>query len=84
MMKIDLRRLVGRVFPIVQWSRLYDVNTAVGDLIAGITIALTLIPQSIAYASLAGFEPQVRIDKFLDCGFFLLHSCLDQSHSKST
>nr|XP_032523263.1 sodium-independent sulfate anion transporter-like isoform X1 [Danaus plexippus plexippus] len=77
MMKIDLRRLVGRVFPIVQWSRLYDVNTAVGDLIAGITIALTLIPQSIAYASLAGFEPQYGLYASFAGGFVyaLLGTC---------
>ncbi|CAK1596252.1 unnamed protein product [Parnassius mnemosyne] len=51
-------RLASRVFPIVRWSRSYDFRTGIGDLIAGITVALTLIPQSIAYASLAGFEPQ--------------------------
>lgn len=52
-------RLVGGVFPILRWSKSYDLKTAIGDLIAGVTVALTLIPQSIAYASLAGFEPQV-------------------------
>ncbi|KAJ0177281.1 hypothetical protein K1T71_007290 [Dendrolimus kikuchii] len=51
-------RFVGGVFPILRWSKSYDLKTAIGDLIAGITVALTLIPQSIAYASLAGFEPQ--------------------------
>ncbi|CAK1547249.1 unnamed protein product [Leptosia nina] len=55
---LDPRRLAGRVFPIVSWSRSYELRTGIGDLIAGITVALTLIPQSIAYASLAGFEPQ--------------------------
>ncbi|CAB3224267.1 unnamed protein product [Arctia plantaginis] len=52
------RRLISGLFPILRWSRSYDVGQAAGDLIAGITIALTLIPQSMAYASLAGFEPQ--------------------------
>nr|XP_021189016.2 sodium-independent sulfate anion transporter [Helicoverpa armigera] len=52
------KKLIRRVFPILQWSRTYDARAGVGDLIAGITIALTLVPQSIAYASLAGFEPQ--------------------------
>ncbi|XP_072931925.1 sodium-independent sulfate anion transporter-like [Epargyreus clarus] len=51
-------QLAGRVLPILRWSRTYDLRTGIGDLIAGITVALTLIPQSIAYASLAGFEPQ--------------------------
>lgn len=60
----DPRRLISGLFPILRWSRSYDIGHAVGDLIAGITIALTLIPQSMAYASLAGFEPQVR---YLSC-----------------
>ena len=59
MLKVDPLRLIGRVFPIVQWARTYDAQKGIGDLIAGITVALTLVPQSIAYASLAGFEPQV-------------------------
>lgn len=60
MLKVDPRQLVGRVLPILRWSRSYDAKTGIGDLIAGITVALTLVPQSIAYASLAGFEPQVK------------------------
>ncbi|XP_023942591.2 sodium-independent sulfate anion transporter [Bicyclus anynana] len=58
MLKVQPRQLVGRVFPILNWSKSYNTETGVGDLIAGITVALTLVPQSIAYASLAGFEPQ--------------------------
>ncbi|XP_073945401.1 sodium-independent sulfate anion transporter-like [Choristoneura fumiferana] len=54
----DPKLLVGNIFPIFSWAKNYDLGTAVGDLIAGITVALTLIPQSIAYASLAGLEPQ--------------------------
>lgn len=60
-MKLKLpspKRLVCSAFPILRWSRTYDTSSAVGDLIAGVTVALTLVPQSIAYASLAGFEPQ--------------------------
>ncbi|CAH2037358.1 unnamed protein product, partial [Iphiclides podalirius] len=62
-------RLVGRVFPIVRWSRNYNLRTGIGDLIAGITIALTLIPQSIAYASLAGLEPQFGLYASFAGGF---------------
>ncbi|XP_063825015.1 sodium-independent sulfate anion transporter-like isoform X1 [Ostrinia nubilalis] len=70
MMKlIDPKRFLASVFPILQWSRSYDVRNGVGDLIAGITVALTLIPQSIAYASLAGFEPQYGLYASLLGGF---------------
>ncbi|XP_026317607.1 sodium-independent sulfate anion transporter-like isoform X2 [Hyposmocoma kahamanoa] len=54
----DPRRIAAQLFPIVQWSRQYGADVAIGDVIAGFTVALTLIPQSIAYASLAGLEPQ--------------------------
>ncbi|XP_026724924.1 sodium-independent sulfate anion transporter-like [Trichoplusia ni] len=57
-LKISPKRIFMGLFPIIQWSKTYSSEKAIGDLIAGITIALTLIPQSIAYASLAGFEPQ--------------------------
>lgn len=32
-----------------------------GDLIAGFTIGLTVLPQSIAYAAIAGIPAQVKI-----------------------
>jgi len=31
-----------------------------GDLVAGLTVALTLIPQSIAYAQIANLDSEVR------------------------
>lgn len=39
--------------PITVWLPKYDKLTALSDLVAGITLGLTLVPQSIAYASLA-------------------------------
>ncbi|VVC87142.1 unnamed protein product [Leptidea sinapis] len=63
------KRLVGRVFPIVEWARTYDLRTGIGDLIAGVTVALTLVPQSIAYAALAGYEPQYGLYASLTGGF---------------
>ena len=43
---------------ILSWIGLYDREKAVSDLIAGITLGLTIIPQSIAYASLAGLSSE--------------------------
>ncbi|KAJ9600808.1 hypothetical protein L9F63_001020 [Diploptera punctata] len=51
-------RLVKRKLPVIEWLPKYNTNKAVADLIAGITVGLTLIPQSIAYAALAGLHPQ--------------------------
>lgn len=49
--------LLRRIF-ILTWIRDYDRQKAVADLIAGITLGLTIIPQSIAYASLAGLSSE--------------------------
>ncbi|XP_023245583.1 sodium-independent sulfate anion transporter-like isoform X2 [Copidosoma floridanum] len=44
--------------PIFKWLPKYNKYKAVSDVIAGVTIGLTMIPQSIAYATLAGLSAQ--------------------------
>ncbi len=46
--------LLKRLFPFLGWFENLDVVTVRADLIAGVTVALVLIPQSMAYAQLAG------------------------------
>ena len=46
-------------FPGVNWARNYNLDCFLGDLIAGLTTALTVIPQGIGYAPLAGLPLQV-------------------------
>ncbi|XP_071444272.1 sodium-independent sulfate anion transporter-like [Hetaerina americana] len=43
---------------ILQWLPKYTKDDVVCDVIAGITLGLTMLPQSIAYALLAGLSPQ--------------------------
>lgn len=43
----------------------YSSSDAVGDLVAGITVGLTVIPQALAYAGIAGVGPAVCI--FIIC-----------------
>ena len=44
-----------RLFPFMGWmGQIRDPNVLRADLLAGITVALVLIPQSMAYAQLAG------------------------------
>jgi sodium-independent sulfate anion transporter 11 len=54
-LKISLYRCI----PILSWMPLYNSDKLICDLIAGVTVGLTVIPQSLAYATLAGLEPQV-------------------------
>lgn len=42
------------VFPFLGWRRLITRHTLARDFVAGLVVALVLIPQSLAYAQLAG------------------------------
>ena len=56
-MKQDERETPGRlyrVFPFLDWLKGYQLETFKDDSIAGITVAVVLIPQAMAYAMLAG------------------------------
>jgi SulP family sulfate permease len=44
-------------FPFVRWLEAYSAENLRHDIIAGLTVALVLIPQSMAYAQLAGLPP---------------------------
>ncbi|KAL2717792.1 sodium-independent sulfate anion transporter-like [Vespula squamosa] len=57
---------------ILQWLPKYNQFQAVSDVIAGITIGLTMIPQSIAYAALAGLTAQYGLYSSFLGGFIYL------------
>lgn len=50
-------KTLKRLIPILQWLPNYNGSRFRGDLIAGITVAIILIPQGIAYALIAGLPP---------------------------
>jgi MFS superfamily sulfate permease-like transporter len=47
-------KIVDRVFPFLGWFKAYRAGDFRVDIVSGITVALVLIPQSMAYAQLAG------------------------------
>lgn len=47
--------------PMLEWARPYDRDTLVSDLVAALIVTIMLIPQSLAYASLAGLPPEVGL-----------------------
>lgn len=55
-----LKSAVVRRVPILGWAPEYNTEKFISDAIAGITVGLTVMPQALAYATLAGLEPQVR------------------------
>ncbi|MCR9157354.1 MAG: sulfate permease [Rhodobacteraceae bacterium] len=48
-------------FPILDWGRTYDRNAFSNDMIAAVIVTIMLIPQSLAYALLAGLPPEAGI-----------------------
>ncbi|MFO8029994.1 MAG: solute carrier family 26 protein [Cyclonatronaceae bacterium] len=46
-----------RYFPILTWLPGYDTGMFRGDLAAGLTVGVMLIPQAMAYALIAGMPP---------------------------
>ena len=50
-----------RWFPVLDWGRQYDAATLSADLLAAVIVTIMLIPQSLAYAMLAGLPPEVGL-----------------------
>jgi len=55
--------------PFLSWGQTYDLEQLIGDLIAGVTTALTVIPQGIGYAPLAGLPLQYGLYASIVPGF---------------
>ena len=49
--------MIARLFPITKDLLTYDKSTLYSDLIAGLSIAVIVIPQGLAYAMIAGLPP---------------------------
>ncbi len=47
--------------PLLDWGRRYDRETFAADLLAALIVTIMLIPQSLAYALLAGLPPEVGL-----------------------
>lgn len=53
--------MLSRYLPIFDWGRRYDGETFSSDLMAAVIVTIMLIPQSLAYALLAGLPPVVGL-----------------------
>jgi sulfate permease, SulP family len=54
-------KILARFLPILDWGRGYDRQTLSNDLIAAVIVTIMLIPQSLAYALLAGLPPEAGL-----------------------
>ncbi|NBB85489.1 MAG: sulfate permease [Bacteroidetes bacterium] len=52
-----LRQWIANVSIVPEWATTYDTSDAQGDLIAGFTVGIMLIPQGMAHAVIGGLPP---------------------------
>ena len=52
---------IARYIPILSWGRSYSRETLTSDLVAAIIVTVMLVPQSLAYALLAGLPAEVGL-----------------------
>lgn len=52
---------LARYLPILDWGRSYNGTALTNDLVAAGIVTIMLIPQSLAYAMLAGLPPEVGL-----------------------
>ncbi|EBA00614.1 SulP family inorganic anion transporter [Marinobacter sp. ELB17] len=52
---------LSRYLPVLQWSTQYNRQQAGSDLVAALIVTVMLIPQSLAYALLAGLPAQIGL-----------------------
>ena len=58
---MNLSSAARRFLPILDWGAKYTTRTFTNDLIVAVIVTVMLIPQSLAYALLAGLPPEVGL-----------------------
>ncbi|XP_053674299.1 sodium-independent sulfate anion transporter-like [Anopheles nili] len=73
------RKQLFKRFPILQWLPSYNVGFLAEDIVAGLSVGLTVIPQGIAYAVIANLDPQYGLySAFMGCFVYCIFgSCKD-------
>jgi len=58
---MSLPATLARFLPILDWGRQYSRDNLLSDLTAAVIVTIMLIPQSLAYAMLAGLPPEAGL-----------------------
>ena len=53
--------MLVKYFPVVGWIKQYTYDDFANDTVAAIIVTIMLIPQSLAYALLAGLPPEIGL-----------------------
>jgi len=66
------KKQLQKKLPILSWLPRYTGNFAISDIIAGVTVGLTVIPQGIAYALVAKLPAQYGLySAFMGCFMYI-------------
>lgn len=71
--------IIKKRIPVISWLPHYSLINLKGDAVAGLTVALTVIPQGLALAQLANLPPQYGLyTAFMGCFMYTIFgSCKD-------
>ncbi len=56
-----MKAFLRKYLPCIDWLRIYDARTLSDDLVAAVILTIMLVPQSLAYALLAGVPAEVGL-----------------------
>ncbi|VVC90078.1 unnamed protein product, partial [Leptidea sinapis] len=74
------KKTILRRLPILSWLPNYSFRSGLADAIAGLTVGLTVIPQAIAYAGVAGLPPQYGLySSFMACFVYTVFGSVKDS-----
>ncbi|RVT86969.1 sulfate permease [Rhodobacteraceae bacterium CCMM004] len=59
--RVSVAARLGAALPVLDWGRRYSRADLAGDGLAAVIVTIMLIPQSLAYALLAGLPPEVGL-----------------------
>ena len=76
---MNLPRGLQAWLPVLQWGRRYDRQAFAGDSVAAAIVTLMLVPQSLAYAALAGLPPQAGL--YASIAPLVLYAVFGTSHA---
>ena len=66
--KKNIIPFLNKYMPITEWLPKYRPSHLIADFIAGVTVGLMVVPQALAYASLAGLQNQYGLySSFMGC-----------------
>ncbi|KAJ3562969.1 hypothetical protein NP233_g9243 [Leucocoprinus birnbaumii] len=76
---LQIKAYLLSLFPILTWIHRYNIGWLTGDVIAGLTVGIVVVPQGMSYAQIATLPPVVRTLLVLSSAHFSIACVICQS-----